>query len=171
MKFDNYFQIFSLPIAFEINNNLEEIYYSLQQQYHPDFNNKINDDDNQKYLTIINEAFKILNDPLLRAIYLLQLKFKINLNEDNGKVRPDIVIISDILEIEEKIEERKANKENIKDIIDDIKLDLNKRLELAISQIENKTEINPENIELASQNLIRCKYLQKIINYNKNYEI
>jgi molecular chaperone HscB len=169
MKFNNYFQIFSLPIAFKINNNLEEIYYSLQQQYHPDFNNKLDDNNNQNYLTIINEAYKILNDPLLRAIYILQLKFKINLNEDNSGIKPDITIISEILEIEEKIEERKAKKENIKDIIDNIKLDLNKRLELAISQIENKIEINLENIELASQNLIKCKYLQKIINDNKNY--
>jgi molecular chaperone HscB len=82
----------------------------LQQQYHPDFNNKLDDNNNQNYLTIINEAYKILNDPLLRAIYILQLKFKINLNEDNSGIKPDITIISEILEIEEKIEERKAKR-------------------------------------------------------------
>ena len=152
IKNTNYFEIFNLEVAFDIDiSRLEEQYYILQKKYYPDFyqnqqlnNKKVNDelDDKlamQQYLAIINDGYKILSNPLLCAIYIVKLKFAINLNDD--EIRPDTAIISEIIEIEEEIINKINSKEPINDIIKNLKQEIKKLIKQAISNIDEISTI------------------------------
>ena len=74
----NYFELFSLPIKFEIDKTiLIDRYRQLQHLVHPD--KFANAGAHEKRLSVqqsafINEALQTLKDPLLRAKYILKLK-------------------------------------------------------------------------------------------------
>ena len=72
----NFFQIFKLPETFNIDKELlEDVYMSLQRQYHPD--KAIDEIELKQYSHLtasVNKAYKILSDDLERAIYLLECK-------------------------------------------------------------------------------------------------
>jgi molecular chaperone HscB len=74
----NYFDLFSLPIHFDIDlNQLAHRYRTLQAESHPD---RFANADAQtrrlsmQYATFINEAYETLKAPLKRGFYLLKLK-------------------------------------------------------------------------------------------------
>ena len=74
----NYFELFSLPINFDIDlNQLESRYRSLQAESHPD---RFTNADAQtrrlsiQFAALINEAHETLKIPLKRGFYLLKLR-------------------------------------------------------------------------------------------------
>jgi molecular chaperone HscB len=85
----NYFQLFGLPAAFDIDATmLAERYRELQRIVHPD--RHASGTDQQRRLsmqgaTYLNEALETLRDPLRRARYLLALR---GLDPDAGGERP-----------------------------------------------------------------------------------
>lgn len=74
----NYFEIFHLPIAFELDSvELASRYRQLQQQYHPDKFAAASEADRSRALqwaAEINAAFNTLKEPVARAEYLLSLQ-------------------------------------------------------------------------------------------------
>lgn len=74
----NYFEIFALPVTFEIDpQQLAGRYRELQRTVHPDKFANASDRDRRlavQQAALINEAFHVLKFPLKRARYLLQLK-------------------------------------------------------------------------------------------------
>ncbi|MCK5720497.1 MAG: Fe-S protein assembly co-chaperone HscB [Thiomargarita sp.] len=74
----NYFEVFNLTIAFEIDINiLTKCYQDLQRTVHPDKYANASDQERRLAMqktTQINEAFQTLKDPLKRGLYLLQLR-------------------------------------------------------------------------------------------------
>ena len=81
----NYFELFQLPVSFEVDlNELSDRYRSLQSSIHPD--KFANAGDLERRLSVqqsarINDAFQTLKNPLLRARYMLQLS-GIDMNSD-----------------------------------------------------------------------------------------
>lgn len=73
----NYFEIFGLPVDFQIDiSSLTERYRELQKTVHPDRFANASDRDRRlavQQAALINEALNTLKSPLLRARYLLQL--------------------------------------------------------------------------------------------------
>jgi molecular chaperone HscB len=75
----NYFELFGLPLQFELEDReLADRYKNLQRQLHPD-TVMAAADDRQKRFAIqaaahVNEAYRILRNPLDRAGYLLEQK-------------------------------------------------------------------------------------------------
>ena len=73
----NYFEIFGLPIDFQIDSSLlTERYRELQKTVHPDRYANASDRDRRlavQQAALINEALDTLKLPLKRARYLLQL--------------------------------------------------------------------------------------------------
>ncbi|WP_226662673.1 Fe-S protein assembly co-chaperone HscB [Microbulbifer aggregans] len=73
----NHFEIFGLPVAFEVDRQaLAKRYRELQQEFHPDrFAAKSEREQmlSMQYAAQINEANNTLKDPVQRAAYLLQL--------------------------------------------------------------------------------------------------
>lgn len=72
----NYFELFELPLQFEVEEReLADRYKRLQRQLHPD--TVATADDRQKRFAVqassyVNEAYRILSNPVDRAGYLLQ---------------------------------------------------------------------------------------------------
>ena len=75
---NNFFEIFSLPISWEIDASaLNKKFRALQLTFHPD--RYANKNDFEKRLAVqtastINQAYETLSSPLLRAQYLLKLE-------------------------------------------------------------------------------------------------
>jgi len=73
----NYFELFSLPVSFQLENTqLEVAYKKLQSEFHPD--RVVNADDRTRVQALqqastINDAYATLKSPLKRAAYLLKL--------------------------------------------------------------------------------------------------
>jgi molecular chaperone HscB len=73
----NHFEIFGLPQQFELaEQELTQRYKDIQRRMHPD--TVTGDDDLRKRLAVqasahVNEAYRILHNPLERAAYLLDL--------------------------------------------------------------------------------------------------
>ncbi len=73
----NYFELFALPVSFEVDiSSLSERYQDLQRSAHPDKFTNATDRDRRlsmQQASMINEAYQVLKDPLKRAQYLLNL--------------------------------------------------------------------------------------------------
>ena len=73
----SHFELFDLPPSFGVDTGLLELRYrELQRNVHPD--RFVNAGDRERLLSVhqaarINEAYRILKDPLLRGRYLLDL--------------------------------------------------------------------------------------------------
>jgi molecular chaperone HscB len=75
--FANHFEVFDLPISFDIDTDaLAQRYRELQRTVHPDKYAQAPDRERRLAMqkaTQINEAFQTLKTPLNRGLYLLQL--------------------------------------------------------------------------------------------------
>jgi molecular chaperone HscB len=111
----NFFELFGLPVAYDVNlNQVQQHYMDLQKQVHPD--KFANGTDLEKRLSMqqtswINEAQTTLKDPVLRAIYLLKLS-GIDFSLEN-ETTMDAAFLMQQLEMRERLE-------NIKDENDPI---------------------------------------------------
>ena len=73
----NYFELFSLPVSFQVEDKiLEREYKKLQSEFHPD---RFVDADDRTRLqalqqtSMVNDAYATLKSPLKRSAYLLKL--------------------------------------------------------------------------------------------------
>lgn len=107
----NYFELFQLPVSFEVDlNALSERYRSLQSSIHPD--KFANAGDLERRLSVqqsarINDAFQTLKNPLRRARYLLQLN-GIDLDADID-TRMDSQFLMRQMEFRESLEAVKSS--------------------------------------------------------------
>ncbi len=102
----NFFQLFALPISFDIDmSNLMDAYRSLQKVVHPD--HFASGTDKEKRLSIkmaahLNEGVDTLKKPVKRAIYLLRLQ-GIDVDfEKNTAMSP--MFLMDQMELREQLE-------------------------------------------------------------------
>ncbi|OOR87756.1 Fe-S protein assembly co-chaperone HscB [Moraxella caviae] len=89
---NNFFALFELPVAFDVDKTaLKNRYLALQKQHHPDNHGG---DDSQS--TLINHAFETINRDDKRALYLLDLQgHDINLTESIS----DLEFLGEMMEI------------------------------------------------------------------------
>jgi molecular chaperone HscB len=147
----NHFERFLLPVKFEINlDELEEKYFTLQQQFHPDKSSLHEVGDS----ILINESYKVLKDSFSRASYILQLN-GINIERDETAPKPNISTLQEIMEIQENILNKK-NKEH-----HNIIKNINSQLKLIFLNISQSLE--NQELDKTVQLLIRAKYLKKIL--------
>ena len=101
----DYFALFALPCAFEIDAALlAERYRGLQQNVHPDRHVGATDHEQRlamQYTTFVNEAYTTLKSPLSRAIYLLELAG--SRIEENPSLDPGFLM--EQIELREALEE------------------------------------------------------------------
>ena len=75
-KARNYFELFRLPLSFDVNvDDLAVRYRKLQQQFHPDRMSAGSDTERRIAAQLsadINAGFKVLSDPVNRAGFLLE---------------------------------------------------------------------------------------------------
>ena len=74
----NYFELFGLPVVFDIDGaDLAARYHDLQRRFHPDRYASAPDQERRLSLqmtALINEAYQTLKDPLARGRYILSLQ-------------------------------------------------------------------------------------------------
>lgn len=111
---NHFFELFGLPVAFDIDHTaLKNTFLQLQKQHHPD-----NADDNLKAeqnTALINHAYQILSHDDSRAVYLLELA---NIGFNTDKSISDEAFLMQMMEHRMALEDADFDKdyEQIKDI-------------------------------------------------------
>ncbi|QIL86005.1 co-chaperone HscB [Vibrio sp. HDW18] len=102
----NYFELFGLPIQFELDGSLlSSQFRMLQKRFHPD--NFANASERDRLLSVqqaaqINDAYQTLKDPLQRAEYLLSLQ-GIAMNAEQQTLQ-DPLFLMEQMELREELE-------------------------------------------------------------------
>lgn len=103
----NYFELFGLPVSFEIDTKaLTERYRDLQRALHPD--RFANASDQERRLSLqqaaqVNSGYETLRDPLARARYLLTLQGVAH--DDESSTISDIEFLEEQMELREQLAE------------------------------------------------------------------
>lgn len=146
----NFFELFLLPTDFAIDEvALEKNYLEFQNQFHPD---KSSSEDISHSIEI-NQAYKILSDDFLRACHLLALK-GIDLLNDEKAVKPEMAMLEEVLELQEKIE-KISDKNEIETLRKKISSDVRQLILRAMSAY------TASDLKASAQLLVRAKYLKK----------
>lgn len=87
----NYFELFSLPAHYQLDNALlDRLYLALQAQFHPDKLSNLSEAERRASMQSaarLNEAYQTLRSPTRRACYLLSLR-GVNILEETSPVMP-----------------------------------------------------------------------------------
>jgi molecular chaperone HscB len=151
----NHFEKFNLEAKFLINEDeLEARYLKLQQQFHPDISKNETEDEINSIL--LNEAYKILKNPISRAIYLLQIN-GFNIADEENAIRPSQEVLILIMEIREEILENKNDNQKISEIKKNVKHMIVGEMKIISDLLVDK------KFSEATQKLIKVRYLDKII--------
>lgn len=106
----SYFEWFDLPESFEVNLELlTERYLALQRIVHPDAYANASDQERRLAIqksALLNEAMRVLKDPLARANYLLT-RHRLPI-ESRPKPTNDPIFLAEQMQIRESIEEAQA---------------------------------------------------------------
>ncbi|MBU5881014.1 co-chaperone HscB [Vibrio cholerae O1] len=102
----NYFELFGLPIQFELDGSLlSSQFRALQKRFHPD--NFATASERDRLMAVqqaaqINDAYQTLKDPLRRAEYLLSLQ-GIEMNAEQQTLQ-DPMFLMEQMELREELE-------------------------------------------------------------------
>lgn len=160
----NYFDLFKLPISFEVNlKGLSERYRSLQNSVHPD--KFANASDSERRLSVqqsarINEAFQTLKNPLSRAKYLLEIN-GVDMNADTD-TQMDPLFLMQQMELRESLAEVK----NSANPIDEL-LKINNNIDQAINSIISELKLifpegEPGDLTAARDCVRRLQFMTRL---------
>ena len=178
---ENYFEFFGLKNRLNIDlEELERKFFKFSKECHPDF--FINCPDAEKNvcmnrMTFINNAYKVLKDPITRAKYLLKIETG-ETTETHKKVPTELLF--EVMELQEKIELVASEKdaENIRifneeidqtkvkfeNKINDLNIELNNLFTKWDVLADNKeNELKQETLENINDNLLIRTYLINFI--------
>jgi molecular chaperone HscB len=109
----DYFSLFGLAPAFRLDGAaLDSAFRQVQAQVHPDRHAHLSDADKRvsmQWATRVNEAYRTLRAPLLRACYLLEINGVEAGLETNTAMAPEFLMAQ--LEWREAVEEARACKD------------------------------------------------------------
>ena len=102
----NYFQLFELPLAYEIDEAaLQRAYVAKQREFHPDRLVGQADALRQKSMLMsmeVNQAYQTLKHQVRRAEHMLALE-GIQVNGEQDSVKPDMTLLMEVMEMREKL--------------------------------------------------------------------
>ena len=165
----NHFDIFGLPVAFDIDTaSLAERYRELQRVVHPDRFANASDRERREAVqqaANINEAFQTLKSPLQRARYILQLK---GIRFDDEKdTSYDAVFLMEQIELRELLAEIK-HEPNALIRLNDLMLDINARIDAM--QVELANALNGDDLDQAKALVHKLQFLHKLRMESENLE-
>jgi len=150
----NFFEIFQLPIQFNINEKkLDENYRLILKSIHPDrFVNATDTEKTQSLLksTQINDAYKVLKNPIERIEYLLKI------NNISPNVTLDNNFLMQQMEMEEKLEGQ-SNIEQLSKFLNEITKNLNEKFQQVKRQLDDE-----RNYAAVVSELAKIKFLAKL---------
>lgn len=153
----NYFDIFGLPIRFELDGSLlASQYRELQRRFHPD--NYATASERDRLMAVqkaaqINDAYQILKSPLARAEYILSLN-GIEMHGERQTLQ-DPMFLMEQMELREELEEVR-DEAALFDF--DTKVSNMSRLQMS----ELKQELEQSQWELAADRIRKLKFIEKL---------
>jgi len=175
MSFDltsNYFELFGMPVSFSIDTGfLMQRYRELQQAVHPDRFASASDQERRlslQYATHINEALRVLKDPLERARYLLQLKGV--LWDDEQTTLSDPAFLMQQMELRESLEVVREQSDPlgaIGHILDDVTGLIRDNSQVLQELLQSE---NGDDLELAKNQVRKMQFLTKMIREAESLE-
>jgi molecular chaperone HscB len=103
----NYFEAFDLPRKLAIDpKDLEKRFYSLSRQLHPDLRRTPSERvEAEEAMAILNDAYRVLRDPVARSEYLLKLE-----GFDTAQTSKDVPpeLLEEVFELNMALEELQA---------------------------------------------------------------
>ena len=163
MLSSNFFELFGLPVSYDVNlNQVQQQYMALQKKVHPD--NFANGSDLEKRLSMqrtswINEAQTTLKDPVLRAIYLLKLS-GVDFSLEN-ETTMDAAFLMQQLEMRERLENIKSEADplaRLDDMAKDVRSTTKTMMENFVQSFEN------EQLDEAREWIRKLQFMQKAKN-------
>ncbi|WWO95390.1 MAG: Fe-S protein assembly co-chaperone HscB [Candidatus Dasytiphilus stammeri] len=165
----NYFDLFRLPLQFNIDQKLLAIrFYELQQQFHPDqcINKSVKD---KKWFVeqcaLINQAWQILREPLSRAVYILSL-YGFDIDNEAYSLNKDVSFLTEQLELREECEQIEQQLNEI--ILNNFITKIDKLISKFIVQIEH--QMNFKKWEQAIKTVQKLQFLTKLRHHLDNLE-
>lgn len=166
----NYFEIFGLPIDFDVDTSrLAERYRELQKELHPDKFAASTEHEQRlsmQWSALINTANETLRSPLARAIYMLEQK---GLTIDhNPQLPPDFLMQQ--IELREELEALEEDAAGL-DKLDEFKGQVNQVLtelgeKFALSQDDDKSLTLVYEMQFLTKLLVAADHLEeKLLDY------
>jgi molecular chaperone HscB len=165
----NYFELFSLPVGFDLDNSkLAEHYRSLQSELHPDRYASASEQERRLSVqgaSLINEAYQTLKTPLSRARYLLELR-GIDL-ESGQNLSSDPMFLMQQIELREEMEavQGQADPLSALDKLDAQVRDWNKQLQQEFAEAYAVDEL-----EKAGQAVLKLQFFNRLFDEIKRLE-
>ena len=168
----NYFELFGLPTAFEVDADaLAERYLELQRVVHPD--RYANASERERRLAVqgashVNEALQVLKEPLARARYLLSLH---GVQVEAGKeTTSDPLFLMEQMELRESLAEARSRDDPygvISAIMGRLQAQSGTLIDALSAQFADPT---PENLDAARENVRKMQFLEKLRSDAENLE-
>jgi len=173
MKVDitqNYFELFGLPVDFQIDETLmHDNHQKLQLVFHPD--RFINGTEQEKRLAVqkaawINEAYEILKDPVKRARYMLEVG-GLELNDDH-ETTGDTAFLMEQIELREEMDQCRSCTDPMR-CCDHITGKLDQRSKEYSTDFESFYEKG--ELEEAKQVSKKMQFVQRILEQIDEYQL
>lgn len=161
----NYFELFELPLSFDIDSaDLTARYRDLQRRFHPDRYVNASDQDRRLSLQMtafINEAYQTLNDPLARGRYILGLH-GIGTDEETDTVM-DPGFLVEQMELREHLEDARRAPDAVPRLAQ-LAQDMARRLATATEELGRRLHENSASSRLRARALVReMQFLRKVL--------
>jgi molecular chaperone HscB len=158
----DYFALFGLPVKFSIDTaELRNRYFEESRKFHPDFFANESEETRDEALaksTLLNNAYRTLNNQNSKTKYILELKGV--LNEKEKEILP-AAFLMEMMEINEALSETNDKPgEDLLRQIEGIENDLNTEFAANAKKFDDSGD--PKALENIRQNYLKRKYLWRI---------
>ena len=153
----NYFELFDLPKQFVVDPvKLRKRYLSLQREYHPDRLAQTQRAADQTLPTaaLINDAYRVLNDPIARAEYLLSAD---NVDAATTSIAPDFLMQQ--MELRERVDQARSSLKPA-DELKTLRAEVEQHQQRRLQALEQQFIVN--NKPQAQNTLQELQFLQKL---------
>jgi len=167
----NYFELFGLPISFDVDGEALALRYrDLQRALHPD--RFASASDQERRLSVqqtaqVNEGFRVLKAPLARARYLLELR---GLPLDDRDTAMDPAFLMEQMELREALagvagaKDRFLALEQVRDQIESRERRLIENLR------QHFADDDPGGLETARQDVRKLQFMQRLLDEAEELE-
>lgn len=174
-----HFDVFGVPPRYDVDTGaLEKQYRDLSMTLHPDRFAQAEAKERRLSLeqtSALNEAWKVLKDPVRRAFYLLRLH-GVNLEEEQGAERAQMPMdfLEEVMTLRETLEDarRKKDLERAQKMADEVRGRQKAALEEAVGELRG-LEANPKDDaakKKASHALGRVRYFTRFLDEVESME-